>query len=143
MYFSSVTTLTFATDKRIVSFDVVQDKYSCYLSSDSRISTCIALRLDKESIQFYSTSPHELGSVPKTHLEALFCSMSAFKINQDFTVSEDLMKLIDAYNKDQKAAKILFIKQQNHKATYKAEPAEIFRFLIQSSEFSADTQHCE
>ena len=64
--------------------------------------------------------------------------MPAFKINQDFTIREDLMELIDAYNKEQKSIKIMFIKQQNHKATYKAEPAEIFRFLIKSSELSAD-----
>lgn len=37
----------------------------------------------------------------------------------------------------------MFIKQQNHKATYKAEPTEIFRFLINSSQFPVDTSHCD
>lgn len=50
MHFSSATTLTFATNKRIVGFDVVQDKYSCYPSTKSRISDCIALRLEGEYI---------------------------------------------------------------------------------------------
>ena len=69
--------------------------------------------------------------------------MPAFKINQDFTVGEGLMELVNAYNEEQKAIKITFIKQQNHKATYKAEPIEIFNFLFNSSTLSMDKEHSE
>lgn len=64
MYFSSMTVFMFATNKRIVSFDIVQDRYSCYLSDSSRISDRIALRLDNEYIQLYSSSSREFDGIP-------------------------------------------------------------------------------
>lgn len=30
----------------------------------------------------------------------LFCSMPAFKINQDFTIGDDLMERVNTYNKE-------------------------------------------